>query len=766
MKIIVDIESTNLLQNGLDYSNLPYALKPDYKIWCVVFRNITTGEVTHLVKDKITKKNMQQQLQGCTELIGHNIVQFDLPVLMLYGVLDYRVGYPGEPTTVFGQEVTITDTLLWSKLLNADRLGGHSLAVWGKRLGNYKEHFDDWANYSQEMLDYCIQDTFVNESIYLKLLEEQGQHAWSKPYSVEIKLADLTLRQELFGFDFDKELAEKNLQELAGFMQVIAEKVNPLLPLKQMPKSDYSFYIPPKVRFKKDGSISSHMDKFLTKLGASLQDNNQSIVYEGRSFPVTTEAPLKSTTIATIEDIDVVKSYLIGLGWFPTEIKERDLVKNQDKTTKNYAQIIEAIDRYVKQTETSLFKELRLEMLETSMENLRSLLVSKVDKGKLTKPIYVPSTPKLTVGVEKEICPNLIALGEKAEFVKDVVHYYTYRHRKNSIAGGVLDDDGEPVTGFLSAVREDGRIPTPADTLGANTGRYRHRVVCNIPRVTSLYGEQMRNLFGSGKGLWQLGYDFASLEARIMGHYVMPYKDGIELANALVAEKPNDIHSINARKLGIERSAAKSFSYAAIYGAQPKKLAKMLGITESEGKKLFNDYWDAVPALKELKERVEKVWEKSGKKHIPGLDGRLLNTRSKHSLINVLFQSGGAIAAKWSAVRLAQAMEREDILGDPFKHTIKEKKIWWLIHMHDEQQMAGASSLFDVKVFKSDEEAKAAMQPGCSAIGHGAKGPYLAYKTKPVFCIEEGIASACKELKLRVDLGFEYIVGKSWGQCH
>jgi len=32
---------------------------------------------------------------------------------------------------------------------------------------------------------------------------------------------------------------------------------------------------------------------------------------------------------------------------------------------------------------------------------------------------------------------------------------------------------------------------------------------------------------------------------------------------------------LNAKKLGIDRNAAKSFSYAAIYGAQPKKLAKM-----------------------------------------------------------------------------------------------------------------------------------------------------------------------------------------------
>jgi len=331
-----------------------------------------------------------------------------------------------------------------------------------------------------------------------------------------------------------------------------------------------------------------------------------------------------------------------------------------------------------------------------------------------------------------------------------------------------LDEDGEPMTGFLSAVREDGRVPTPADTLGANTGRYRHKIVCNVPRVTSLYGEQMRTLFGSGKGLWQLGYDFASLEARVMGHYVLPYTDGENLAAALVAEKPNDIHSINARKLGIDRSSAKSFSYAAIYGAQPKKLSKMLGISEAEGQRLFNEYWDAVPALKELKERVEQRWEASGKKSIPGLDGRLLSTRSKHSLINVLFQSGGAIAAKWSAVRLAQAMDERGILGDPFKDTKKDVKVWWLIHMHDEQQMACHPSLLQIKSFTTEEEAKEFVQanPGCSAIGHGSKGAYVGLKTAPVECIEEGIKKACEELKLRVDLGFEYIPGMNWGQCH
>ena len=780
MRFVIDIESTDLLQNALDYSSLPYKLKPDFKVHCVVIRHIDSGTVKTLVQEEITKENLQHALRKCTELIGHNIVQFDMPVLKLYGVLDYEINYPRAESvaTLFGRNIKITDTLLLSKLLNADRFGGHSLEAWGKRLGNYKIDFNKWDKYSEEMLEYCIQDTEVNKEVYFQLLEEQGDTDLTVPYSLEVKLYDLGLKRELFGFHFDKDLAQECLVDLTGKMQEIAIKVNPLLPAKKMSKGEASQYIPPKVRFKKDGSVSAHMQNFLNRIGAVLVPGNDHILFMDKLFDATTEEPLLNSTTATIEDIDVVKGYLLSLGWVPSEVKERDITKNTDKTVKNYNQIVEAIDRYVAQTLNSPFKDLRLDLLETSEKLLRNHLLAKLDEtkpqikfGKLQaqKPIFLPTSPKLTVGVEKEICPNLIALGEKAEFVSDVVKYYTYRHRKNSIAGGVLDEDGEPVTGFLSAVREDGRIPTPSDTLGANTGRYRHKVVCNIPRVTSVYGDKLRALFGSGPAWYQLGFDFASLEARIMGHYVIPYKDGQALAEALVAEKPNDIHSINARKLGIDRSAAKSFSYAAIYGAQPKKLAKMLGISEEEGKKLFNDYWDAVPALKELKQEIEKEWERSGKKYIKGLDGRLLHTRSKHSLINVLFQSGGAIAAKWTTVLLAQHLEEANLLGNPFEHTTQDVKVWLMQEMHDEVQMAVHPSLLKITGgFATEDAAKefAKMHSGSSAVGHGAKGFYVGLKTKPVEAIDSSIEKVCRDLALQVQLGFEWIPGRNWAQCH
>lgn len=769
MRFVLDIESSNLLQNGLDYTEMPYKLKQDYSLWCIVVRNIDTGAVQSLVESECTKQKLQRALKGATEIIGHNLVAFDFPVLQLLGILDYTIGYPGEPSTLFGEPCVITDTLLWSKLLNADRLGGHSLKAWGKRLGDHKGDYTDWSKYTPEMLEYCIQDTAVNAKMYYELLKEKGTWDFSRAYSMEVKLQDLTLKQELFGFQFNTGLAHECLGELKGLLEAIAAKVDPILPEKQLTKTALKEYTAPALQFKKDGGLSSHMQKFIDKHNLNYNEDTKEITFDSKTLKLPLTEPLKTTVKATTEDIEVVKGYLLDMGWVPSEVKERDLVKKADKTQRNEQELKDTIKRYVAQTESSLFKELRCDLLDVKFEKLEQFLLNKIDG---TKPIYVPTSPKLTVGVEKEICPSLVSLGKKAEFANEVVKYYTYRHRRNSIAGGTFEeDDEEAETGFLSYVREDGRIPTPADILGANTGRYRHKIVCNIPRVTSLYGDKMRALFGAGNGLYQLGFDFASLEARVMGHFVIgppscQYTDGVALAEALVASKPNDIHSINARKLGIDRTAAKSFSYAAIYGAQPKKLAKMLGITEAKGKQLFNEYWEAVPALKELKTNLEAYWKSTGNKYIMGLDGRRLVTRSKHSLINVLFQSGGAVVAKWSTVRIAQRLEQQGLLGNPLEHTTKDLKTWMMVAMHDEVQYAVHPKLMQIQNFNSDDEAKAAALDGCSAIGHGSKGSYLGYKTPVIDCIDLGIKEACKELETRTQMGFEWIPGANWAQCH
>lgn len=112
----------------------------------------------------------------------------------------------------------------------------------------------------------------------------------------------------------------------------------------------------------------------------------------------------------------------------------------------------------------------------------------------------------------------------------------------------------------------------------------------------------------------------------------------------------------------------------------------MLNITDEEAKDLYNRYWDALPALKELKQRVENFWKDSHtdktKRFIRAIDGRKILIRSEHSLLNFLFQGNGAIMSKWSAVRIAEEFDKQNLLGDPFKHTEEDVKVWQMILYH------------------------------------------------------------------------------------
>lgn len=770
-RIVLDIEANDLLQNGLDYSKLPYQLKADFNVWCVVCRDIDTNEVATFVGDIEIKSKLKPYLETVTEVIGHNLTMYDLPVLKLWMGLDYHIGYLGETSTLYGKPVVIWDTLVLSYLLYSDTVVGHSLAAWGERFGNPKIDFHDFSQYSEAMLTYCVQDTSSNATLFSKQMEEYNSYSWKTAYQLENKLADITLSQELYGFKFNKELAERCVEDLTKRMQTIASNVNPVLPEKPLNKGEVKQYIPPKIQFKRCGNISAVMEKWVEKHGGKFLDARKVELY-GKIFALPLgEDPIISTGKATVDDGEHIKWYLLSMNWNPSQYKERDLTVDQKKKKRSKEDFLKTVDRYVEQTLTGPFKDWRLKLLEVKESELKSWLLSK----DASKPIRVPTAPTLTVGVEKEICPNLLAMADKFPFAKDVVEYYTYKHRKNSIAGG-LDEDGEPTSGFLVQMRDDGRIPTPANTNGTNTGRYTHRGVCNIARVTSLYGYEMRSLFGVDRAAdqVQIGFDFSSLEALCNAHFVLKkkangeliYKHGDELAKTLVSEKPNDIHSVNARKMGIDRSTAKTLGYSLMYGAQAAKISKSMSIPMSRAKQLFEDYWEAVPALKSLKDALQKHWEANNKKFVMGIDGRKVYTRSAHSCINAIFQNCGSLAAKYTLVYIHQELERRNLWGNVFERDLHmQPSVQQMIAYHDEAQFSVHKSLVSFKVFKTEEQAKTALTKGSSTVCHIGDKYFVAFS--PVSeVIQESISKTEKLLKLNVNLGFEWACGSTWSECH
>jgi DNA polymerase I-like protein with 3'-5' exonuclease and polymerase domains len=212
-----------------------------------------------------------------------------------------------------------------------------------------------------------------------------------------------------------------------------------------------------------------------------------------------------------------------------------------------------------------------------------------------------------------------------------------------------------------------------ANTLGAATGRFTHKLVVNVPRVSTKFGKELRSLFIPPAGCQIVGWDAMALESVIEAHYCYVFdKDYAWTLYAGDSDKGTDIHTLNAKKLGITRDKAKTFKYAITYGAGPKRLAEQIGVTEHEAKVLYDAFWETNTALANVKGKVIGIWKRKG--YIPGLDGRKIQCKSEYSVLNYLFQSGGAILMK-HALLLAE-------------HLIKEEELAArrILSYHDEEQ--------------------------------------------------------------------------------
>jgi DNA polymerase I-like protein with 3'-5' exonuclease and polymerase domains len=800
VRVVFDIESSGFLDHtSIDYCASPYKLLPSYKLHCIAVKDIDTSEIYTFVEDECYTK-FPEWSKRITVLIGQNIINFDLLVLKVALGLDYTVG---DVDTFDGRPVEIWDTMIASKVLNPDRYGGHSIEAWGKTLGLEKIDWRgkaievgliekdspkgaEFQTYHPEMLIYNIRDVEVNHKVYNALLKEWGDWPWQDAFKLEQKVAEIITRQQHRGFWFDKEFAEECVRDLDSKMAEIRSIVEPLIPAKALAKTKQDLYTPTKTQFLKSGQPNTHIKNFITKHGGELQETNG--VWHTELFGKEYNLPIPCLPLVSTEpgrlsssagDSTHIKGWLMTeFHWNPSQYKERDLTCDSKKKKITQEKFEAAIEKYVEQTLSSPFCHDRCYELETTPKKLREKLL----KHDMKRPLKVYTNPTLTVGQEKEIDPSLLAIADKFPHAKLVSDYFTFTHRRNSILGGGVDpddDDEEPEVGFLSEPRLnlDGRIPTPAGTCDAATSRMKHRRVANISRVSSLYGKQMRSLFGADtkNGFLQMAFDFDSLEAKMETHAVHRYPGGPEYGVSLTAEKPNDCHSVLARAITAQlgrdfpRQSAKPVKYGCSYNAQAKRVAKTVGCSLPEGQIIFDAFWIQAEPLKLLKEAMQKYWETTGqKKFIPAIDKRKLPIRSKGNVINSYLQSAGVICAKRAMVLHDKYLEEEGLLVDFFVDDWKAKDFCQqMIAYHDEAQYEIRRSAVTFKKFDTEAEAKL-FKPEeklWSDVIHNNKGWYRAYNRAGELAVKS-VQESGKYYKLNVDLTAGYMIGTNWATCH
>lgn len=676
-RIVFDIEADNLLDKVKN-------------VWCIGVVDADTGKEEMFTGD-LTKAI--ELLRNAEEVIGHNIIGYDLPVLKKLYSLEIPLN-------------KVKDTFILSQMLYPNDMVKHGLAEWGKRFGFPKGDFKDFSNPGQEMYDYCAQDVKITYRLYKQCEKELNVWDWSKPLALEQKVWDIYTKEQTHWY-LDMKLLPDAIQKISEYAEkqknyLLENQVHVMNKFESLETAEKNYLdgLPKHILLLKEKDLSPKN---------TLEEKLHTALY------------LKSSDKFT--DLPIVNKYIQAL-YRKKHLANR--VVTSKKTTRAMTlkgDISSIAKRYGEQCGMDIvgdFCKIRFEPfnLSSSKQVVEWLLGLGWEPETFSEKTGNPSiSGDPFYGIPKYISEPLL-------------EYKKATHKLGQIKGWDEKKD------------EEGRIEQFALTCGTNTARFRHSIIVNVPQASEhpVFGKIMRELFVAKEGYRLVGVDAAALEARIEGHYTTPYDNGA-YADMLLN---GDIHKVNADSWGLTdkfgdegRKISKAPYFAMTYGAQPRKIAAMLGITLSEAQYMFTKYWEDRPAVVALLDALHQSIVSRGqgaqsrgrftlkeysRPWIKGIDGRKLYIRSSHSIKNTLIQSAGSIAMKVAYCKIYDEMQRAGIDG----------RI--VMFYHDEYAIMG----------KDD-----------------GKTPQ-----KILSIAKEAIAYAGKYLKLTVPLVGEGGIGENWHEVH
>lgn len=173
-----------------------------------------------------------------------------------------------------------------------------------------------------------------------------------------------------------------------------------------------------------------------------------------------------------------------------------------------------------------------------------------------------------------------------------------------------------------------------------------HRCAHRNPNLAQVPADlQFRALFKATPGLRMVGADLSGVELRMLGSYLHRY-DGGRYIDVLLND---DIHQVNADKIGISRKLVKTVTYAFLYGAGDEKIGKSYDQSlptnkaKKKGAEIRAAYVEAIDGLDSFLSDVRKAADRG---YVKAIDSRRIPVDSPHKALNYLLQGSAACLAK------------------------------------------------------------------------------------------------------------------------
>jgi len=447
------------------------------KVWIIHFKSLDKQRELSLYPFRQGKEECKRLFMDwhnsfgdCPTVVSYNGIGYDHWMLWKHLDIAFHIGKGGNDWLDFKHKCKIVDLYVLSQFLSPDR-PRHSLASWGEELHNSKIDFHDFSKYSEEMRIYCEQDVALTIDVYNHLRKVAGQmYGQMSKIGASFASASKALHKDYYlysaqaytGILFDKKAAEKLIAEIDVEMEEIEREVLPQLPPRKLKEGEKKLYSMPQKPYRKDGTLSAIMEKWIEK-HEGVQKENGKWEFYGKDYDIIGGQLLDIQLPMEIKDGDDIKEWFMQRSWKP------------------------------------------------SMWNFK-----RDERGKPmrdAKGEVITTSPKIQEG--GKICPNLLKLD--GELPKRIVRFLSLRNRK-SVVTGWLNNWRLEFDGRLSA-EISGYTPTFRVKHSCITNLPKAS-----PEVVK--GYEMRSLFIVDKGMKYVSADAAALENRTVADYTFKHDNG------------------------------------------------------------------------------------------------------------------------------------------------------------------------------------------------------------------------------------------------
>lgn len=559
--MIFDVEADGLLDEAT-------------KIHCLAYYKDKKVQVTSDYDE------MRKILLSADQLIGHNIILYDIP--LLERILSIKI------------KAELIDTLALSWYLNHKRIR-HGLEEYGDEYGIPKPEIKDWVGLSEADYQHrCMEDVKINLRTWLDL-KKKLLTLYSNKIEADRLIKYLSFKldcireQHRSGWKLDRELAEKNVAILLAAQE---EKIDELK--KVMPSTPIkAIKTPPAKPYKKGGGLSAHgvvWQNFLKERGLP-SDYRE---------PVEWVSGLKEPNP---NSTDQVKSWLFSLGWVPETFKYE---KNPDGSERAIPQ-------------------LRVE--GDNGKELCPSIIAMCENNPELQALEGLSVIQHRLGILEGFLKN-VKDGWLIADIGGLTNTLRFKHRILVNLPGIHRPYGKEIRGSLIA--EDGYILCGSDMSSLEDNTKKHYMFPYDPDFVEAMSDPS---FDPHLNLAEFAKAIKPEDTLFYVSFKKKLKDPFFIATE--EEKKR------WKQLDVIRKIYKAANYACIYGVGAAKLARATGLTIKQAKNLIKVYWKRNWSVKQFSEDAA-IQEIDGEMWVYNPVSRFwYSLRAKKDVFSTINQSTG-----------------------------------------------------------------------------------------------------------------------------